>query len=60
MKALKFAREVKAETAKVVWPEGKTTRMMTLLVFVLAVLVGLYLWIVDIMLRAGVQTILGS
>lgn len=47
MNALRFAREVRAEMAKVTWPDLKTTRGMTLMVFVLATLVAIYLLLVD-------------
>ena len=47
MNALRFAREVRAEVAKVTWPDMKTTRGMTLMVFVLAALVASYLLLVD-------------
>jgi len=60
MNVLKFSREVKAEAVKVAWPDMKVTRQMTLMVFVLAVLMGLYLWGVDVLLQMVIQWILGA
>lgn len=46
-KAMKFMRDVRAEGNKVTWPGLKQTRTMTIMVFVLVVIIGLYLLLVD-------------
>ena len=42
-----FIRQVKAETAKVVWPTRKETMQMTAYVFVFVVVMALFLWLTD-------------
>lgn len=60
MKAMRFARDVKTEMGKVTWPDMKSTRMMTIVVVILAVLMAAYLWLVDVVMRAGVNWLLGA
>lgn len=57
---MKFLREVRAEMAKVTWPTMASTRTFTLGVFILAFLMGAYLWGVDVILSAGVRWIIGA
>lgn len=60
MKAMRFARDVKTEMGKVTWPDMKSTRTMTMVVILLAVLMAGYLWLVDVVLRSGVNWLLGA
>ena len=60
MKPMKFLREVRSEMSKVTWPSMASTRMFTLGVFLLAFIMGAYLWGVDLILSAGVQWIVGA
>lgn len=58
-KAFQFGREVRAEARKTTWPDFKSTRMMTLMVFILVVLVAVYLYVVDALLSTGITWFLG-
>lgn len=60
MKAMRFARDVKAEMGKVTWPSFKSTRTMTFVVLVLAFIMSLYLTFVDFVLSAGVNWLIGA
>lgn len=57
-KPLKFFNEVKAETRKVVWSSFKQTRMMTLMVFVMVVLIAIFLSVADLALGGLIRSIL--
>lgn len=48
-----FAKGSRQELRKVVWPSQKETMQVTLIVFIMAVLVAVFLWLVD----WGLQTI---
>jgi len=45
--------------AKVVWPNQKETMQVTLIVFVMAVLVAVFLWAVDLGLHKIVKAVTG-
>ena len=55
----RFLREVRAELNRVTWPSAADTRRMTLMVFVLVTLVGLFLLAVDLLIGLGLSTLLG-
>jgi preprotein translocase subunit SecE len=42
-----FTKGARQEMRKVVWPSQKETMQVTLIVFVMAVLVAIFLWVVD-------------
>ena len=48
--AWEFAKGSRLEVRKVVWPTRRETVQGTLLVMVMVVLIGLYLWLLDIAL----------
>jgi preprotein translocase subunit SecE len=54
-----FAQESVAEARKVVWPTRKDTLQTTLVVFLLVVVMGFFLWIVDMSLFVLVQRLMG-
>lgn len=56
---LKFFRDVRAELNRITWPSAVDTRRMTLMVFILASLVALYLLSVDMLIGLGLKTLLG-
>ena len=58
-KVVQFFREVKHEMSRVTWPTLKDTRMLTLMVFVMVTIMAIFLWLVDLALNAGINTILG-
>ncbi len=59
MKAIQFAREVRAEARKVAWPNFKDTRSLTLVVFVLVVAISLFLTLADAIFSSSVRWIIG-
>jgi preprotein translocase subunit SecE len=58
-KIMKFSRDVRAEAGRITWPGWKETRGLTIMVFILATLVGLYLLVVDLAIGAGLAALLG-
>jgi len=55
-----FFREVQQETAKVTWPSWKETRMTTLMVFVMVVVVSVFLSVADWIIGNAMKAILGG
>ncbi len=58
LKIAEFLQQVKAELRKVTWPTRKETYGSTVVVIVLVLMVAVFLWIVDSVLSAGIQTLL--
>jgi len=56
---IEFFRQVRQETSKVTWPSRKETMITTAMVFLMAVIAALFFFLVDSVLRFGVQAILG-
>jgi preprotein translocase subunit SecE len=56
---IEFFRQVRQETAKVTWPSRKETMITTAMVFVMGLVAALFFFMVDTILRYGVQLILG-
>ena len=56
---LQFIQQVRAEVAKVVWPTRREVMLTTVMVFILAALTAVFFAIVDILIRGGLQQILG-
>lgn len=56
---IEFFRQVRQETVKVTWPSRKETLITTAMVFVMGLVAALFFFVVDTILRFGVQTILG-
>ena len=54
-----FLQQVRAEVAKVVWPTRREVMLTTVMVFILAALTAVFFAIVDILIRGGLQSILG-
>lgn len=56
---LQFIQQVRAEVSKVVWPTRREVMLTTVMVFILAALTAVFFAIVDILIRGGLNTILG-
>ncbi len=56
---IEFFRQVRQETAKVTWPSRKETLITTAMVFVMGLVAALFFFVIDTILRYGVQLILG-
>jgi preprotein translocase subunit SecE len=55
-----FVQQVRAETAKVVWPTRRETLLTTVMVFVMATIAATFFFLVDLLLGLGVESILNS
>ncbi|KIN66449.1 Preprotein translocase, SecE subunit [Sulfitobacter noctilucae] len=56
---LQFIQQVRAEVGKVVWPTRREVMLTTIMVFILAALTAVFFAIVDIIIRSGLQGLLG-
>lgn len=56
--ALQFIQQVRSETAKVVWPSRRETMLTTVMVFVLSTLAAIFFFLVDQIIRFGLETFL--
>ena len=56
---LSFGREARTEVRKVVWPTRQETVQTTLMVVVAVIILGIFLWLVDMMLLNAVQLLTG-
>ncbi len=54
-----FFRQVKVETAKVVWPTRRETLMTALMVVIMTSILGIFFFAVDSAFSAIVQALLG-
>ena len=54
-----FLQQVRAETAKVVWPSRRETMISTVMVLVMAVLASIFFLVADTLISFGVQFLLG-
>ena len=57
---LSFGRESRAEVRKVVWPTRQETLQTTLMVVVAVIILGIFLWLIDMMLLNAVQMLTGQ
>ncbi len=55
--ALAFLRDARMEARKVVWPTRKETLQTTLIVLVMVVIVGIMLWLLDMLLLWAVKAL---
>ena len=56
----KFAADARTEVRKVVWPTRQETIQTTLIVMFVVLLMGIFLWLVDMMLLSIVKTLTGQ
>lgn len=56
---LQFMQQVRAETAKVVWPTRRETLVTTVMVFIMAALTAVFFFLVDLAIRSGLSGLLG-
>ncbi|MCF6233547.1 MAG: preprotein translocase subunit SecE [Rhodobacteraceae bacterium] len=56
---IQFIQQVRAEVSKVVWPTRREVFLTTIMVFIMAALTAVFFAIVDILIRSGLQGILG-
>ncbi|GHA57166.1 protein translocase subunit SecE [Amylibacter ulvae] len=56
---LTFIAQVRAEVAKVVWPTRRETTITTIMVFIMAFFAATFFFIVDQIVKLGLNGILG-
>jgi preprotein translocase subunit SecE len=56
---VQFVREVRLEASKVTWPNRKETLTTTAMVFVMALLAAIFLFLVDSILAFGMRMVMG-
>ncbi|WP_425039708.1 preprotein translocase subunit SecE [Primorskyibacter sp. S187A] len=54
-----FINQVRAEVGKIVWPTRRETILTTIMVFIMATLAAIFFAIVDLLIRSGLQGVLG-
>lgn len=55
---VRFINETRAEVAKVVWPTRREVVMTTIMVFIMATLTAIFFFLVDLLIRSGLQGVL--
>ena len=55
-----FGREARMEVRKVVWPTRQETLQTTFMVIVAVIIIGIFLWLVDMLLAEAIQLITGG
>lgn len=53
-----FMQQVRSEVSKVVWPNRRETALTTAMVFVMVTIVAIFFFIVDLIIRTGLDGIL--
>lgn len=56
---IQFIQQVRAEVSKVVWPTRREVLLTTVMVFIMAALTAVFFALVDLLIRSGLQGILG-
>jgi preprotein translocase subunit SecE len=55
-----FLQQVRAETAKIVWPSRRETAISTVMVLVMAILASIFFLLADQVFSIGVSYLLGT
>lgn len=55
---VQFIQQVRAEVAKVVWPNRREVALTSVMVFFLAVLTAAFFWLVDRIIFSGLEIVL--
>ena len=53
-----FVQEVRAETAKVVWPTRREVTLTTIMVFIMATIAAIFFFLIDRIISFGLEQIL--
>ena len=56
---IQFIQQVRAEVSKIVWPTRREVMLTTAMVFLMAALTAIFFALVDLLIRSGLQGILG-
>lgn len=55
-----FGREARMEVRKVVWPTRQETLQTTFMVIVAVIIIGIFLWLIDMVFAQAIQLVTGS
>ena len=55
-----FGREARMEVRKVVWPTRQETLQTTFMVIVAVIVIGIFLWLIDMVLAEAIQLLTSS
>jgi preprotein translocase subunit SecE len=55
-----FARDSRMEVRKVVWPNRQETVQTTFMVIVAVIIIGIFLWLIDMLLAEVIQLLTGG
>ena len=55
-----FGREARMEVRKVVWPTRQETLQTTFMVMVAVIIIGIFLWLIDMALGGAIQLLTSS
>jgi preprotein translocase subunit SecE len=55
-----FGREARMEVRKVVWPSRQETVQTTFMVIVAVIIIGIFLWLIDMVLAEAIQLLTGT
>jgi len=56
---LQFIQQVRSEVGKIVWPTRREVLLTTVMVFIMAALTAVFFALVDLLIRGGLQALLG-
>ena len=59
MNPIQFIQQVRAEVSKIVWPTRREVMLTTVMVFIMAALTAIFFALVDLLIRGGLQAVLG-
>ncbi len=54
-----FIQQTRSEIAKVIWPTRREVVLTTIMVFIMAALISVFFFLVDLAIRGGLVVILG-
>ena len=57
---ISFGREARMEVRKVVWPTRQETVQTTLMVILAVIVIGIFLWLIDMLLAQAIQFVTGG
>jgi preprotein translocase subunit SecE len=57
---LQFLQQVRSEVAKVVWPTRREVLLTTIMVFLMSALAAAFFSLVDLLIRTGLQFVIGA
>ncbi len=56
---IQFIQQTRAEVAKIVWPSRREVLVTSVMVFIMAMLTAVFFFLVDLLIRQGLQAVLG-